>query len=213
MITMSFNEVTKYAQGVELRNRQTLESWRERTKAEYKTQEECQEQNEVICNFEACDYIPAGKTIEEVCGPNLTKGWKPSLVPIPSFYRGLAEIKLTINGMGGEQRLSVLPPDLVITYGTGAAVASSKPIELYQKTFLTNKFILYEFDSLSKRMPQPTATSTDPVRYALTLIAGSEQTPAPDDVSASCWSSRCPREFTDLKNDIIRMWGEPIPEK
>lgn len=215
ILTMSLNEVTKYAEGVELRNRQALESWQESARTQYKTQEECQEKNDVICNFESCDYIPAGKTLEEVCGPDFTKGWKPSLVPIPPFYRNIDTIELTIHGKAGDQRLTVLPSDLQMTYtGTNGTLSSPKSIELYRITFLTNKFILYEYDALAMRISAPTATSTDPVRYTLALTAwsGAESMKLPD-VSISCWQSRCLREFTDLKNDIIRLWGETIPEK
>ncbi|MFH1664186.1 MAG: FKBP-type peptidyl-prolyl cis-trans isomerase [archaeon] len=44
--------------------------------AVYSTQEECEEKNDCECNFVMCDYIPEGKTFEEVCGKGFEKGWK-----------------------------------------------------------------------------------------------------------------------------------------
>lgn len=39
------------------------------------TQEECQQETGGDCRFQNCDYIPSGKTMEEVCGKNFKKGW------------------------------------------------------------------------------------------------------------------------------------------
>jgi len=41
----------------------------------YTSQKECERQTGKICDFQMCDYVPEGKTIEEVCGKNFQKGW------------------------------------------------------------------------------------------------------------------------------------------
>lgn len=38
---------------------------------------ECKKETGKECDFKMCDYIPEGKTIEEVCGKNFKKGWYP----------------------------------------------------------------------------------------------------------------------------------------
>jgi hypothetical protein len=43
----------------------------------FSTKAECEQKTGKSCGFEMCDYIPAGKTIEEVCGKNFKKGWVP----------------------------------------------------------------------------------------------------------------------------------------
>lgn len=42
----------------------------------FSTKEECKEKTGCECDFVACDYIPPGKTIEEVCGKDFKKGWQ-----------------------------------------------------------------------------------------------------------------------------------------
>lgn len=46
----------------------------------FDSQEECQQKTGKSCTFiyKMCDYIPRGKTFEEVCGKNFRKfGWYP----------------------------------------------------------------------------------------------------------------------------------------
>lgn len=42
----------------------------------YQTQEECESATGQKCSFVMCDYIPEGKTFEEVCGVGFKKGWQ-----------------------------------------------------------------------------------------------------------------------------------------
>jgi len=42
----------------------------------YKSQEECEAATGKKCDFMMCDYVPPGKTFEEVCG-GVAKGWQP----------------------------------------------------------------------------------------------------------------------------------------
>ena len=48
----------------------------------YESKELCESQTGKICEYSACDYAPAGKTQEEVCGNRLKKGWYPEQTPI-----------------------------------------------------------------------------------------------------------------------------------
>lgn len=42
----------------------------------FSTKEECEEKTGCECGFVNCDYIPPGKTFEEVCGKDFRKGWQ-----------------------------------------------------------------------------------------------------------------------------------------
>ena len=42
----------------------------------YSTQEECEAKAGCTCGFVQCDYVPPGKTFEEVCGKDFKKGWQ-----------------------------------------------------------------------------------------------------------------------------------------
>lgn len=56
-----------------------------KTETIYPTQEECQQKTGKFCHFRTCDYIPPGKTLEEICGKNFTKGWIPSQTQNTAF--------------------------------------------------------------------------------------------------------------------------------
>lgn len=48
--------------------------------SEYKafsSREDCERTTGVKCEYSACDYIPRGKTIQEVCGTRPGKGFYP----------------------------------------------------------------------------------------------------------------------------------------
>jgi len=45
------------------------------TKSVFSTQGECEKNTGKTCSVQTCDYIPAGKTFEEVCGKDFKKGW------------------------------------------------------------------------------------------------------------------------------------------
>lgn len=47
---------------------------KEATKS-YPTKDECEKATNCECAFSECDYIPSGKTFEEVCGINYTPGF------------------------------------------------------------------------------------------------------------------------------------------
>jgi hypothetical protein len=44
----------------------------------FSTQQECEQKTGESCSFQMCDYIPPGKTFEEVCGKDFKKGWVPT---------------------------------------------------------------------------------------------------------------------------------------
>ena len=45
--------------------------------AVFTSQGECEETTGKPCSFQMCDYVPPGKTFEEVCGKDFKKGWTP----------------------------------------------------------------------------------------------------------------------------------------
>lgn len=56
----------------------TSYSWCEpKTIVVFFSQEECEQKTSQSCDFHTCDFIPPGKTFEEVCGKDFEKGWIP----------------------------------------------------------------------------------------------------------------------------------------
>ena len=43
------------------------------------SQEECEQKTGKTCSLQMCDYVPPGKTFEEVCGKDFKKGWVPQI--------------------------------------------------------------------------------------------------------------------------------------
>lgn len=41
------------------------------------SQSACEKGTGQKCDFVMCDYVPAGKTFEEVCGKGFHNGWQP----------------------------------------------------------------------------------------------------------------------------------------
>lgn len=37
----------------------------------------CSEVTDSDCGFVMCDFVPEGKTLDEVCGPTFQEGWQP----------------------------------------------------------------------------------------------------------------------------------------
>ncbi|OGX07915.1 MAG: hypothetical protein A2Z88_05575 [Omnitrophica WOR_2 bacterium GWA2_47_8] len=46
------------------------------------TQDECEQKTGMQCSYVMCDYIPEGKTFEEVCGKGFQEGWGPTSVKL-----------------------------------------------------------------------------------------------------------------------------------
>jgi hypothetical protein len=47
----------------------------------YPTQSECQSKTGKQCRYMTCDFIPRGKTVEELCGQGFKNGWQPTVSP------------------------------------------------------------------------------------------------------------------------------------
>lgn len=43
----------------------------------YVSQQECESKTGKSCGHSMCDFIPKGKTLKEVCGTRIRKGWYP----------------------------------------------------------------------------------------------------------------------------------------
>ena len=50
----------------------------------FRSQQECEEITGRQCSNQACDFVPTGKTVEEVCGKNFKKGWVAANQKYPS---------------------------------------------------------------------------------------------------------------------------------
>lgn len=216
---LSISEVVQWANGLSDRNQQLFIAWQQRSKSRYKSQTECQQATQAICNYETCDYVPVGKTIEEVCGVNFEKGWKPSMVPIPQLFQYMNSIRLKLFTQRGERLLILSPPTATVSYTASGpkATVSEKKLEMFEITLLSNKFILYDFQQLSRRLQQEIPTSTEETIYQFVITGsippGSGDVSGEQQLTATCSASTCPREFIDLKNDVLRLWREPIPEE
>ncbi|MDO8590571.1 MAG: hypothetical protein Q7R65_01185 [bacterium] len=51
----------------------------------FASQEECEQKTGKSCTFQMCDYVPPGKTFEEVCGKDFKKGWVSTTSPIQNI--------------------------------------------------------------------------------------------------------------------------------
>ena len=65
----------------------------------YGSQEECEAETGRECGYVMCDYIPAGKTFEDVCGEGFEEGWQMMLHPHPEA----ADAPESHDDVGGEE--------------------------------------------------------------------------------------------------------------
>jgi len=190
---------------------QAIEHLRQMAQTPYRNQEDCQSQTGTICNYQTCDFIPAGKTFEEVCGKDFAKGWHASNVEIPKTYATARRLIFSGRTPTAQDELHINRSMATITYRAtqGAKhiqTAETNSIEGRQITLLINKMILYDFLNMQKNMPLPSAT-TSPV-FAISLVSGvGTQTGT---TTVSCMQNSCSRNFSDIQNDFLRLWGKPL---
>jgi len=215
---LSANEIAQFVKKREAFARISYQNFTEQLQKTYISQEMCEQTSRHICIFETCDFIPAGKTYEEVCGENFEKGWKPTNEVIPEIYRNLLAIRLDIASVSRRGTLKITPRLNEITYtsvyGAGEPTTATKKITTNDGTRLVSKLVLYDFLGLARRIDQPVETNK---RYTITLLTDPEQ--INDDsqdsstISLTCDAASCPREIIDVKNDIIRLWGGLVAEE
>ncbi|MEK7583655.1 MAG: hypothetical protein AAB490_00280 [Patescibacteria group bacterium] len=215
---LSANEISQFVKQRQAFARISYQNFVENPQDTYASQEVCQHDTGTICIFEACDFIPTGKTYEEVCGKDFKKGWKSTNDSIPDIYQDLLAIRLDIAIASQRGTLEITPRlneiTYASTYGVGEQKTASKKITTNDGTRLINKFILYDFLGLARRIDQPVATNK---RYTITLLADPERisgdSQGSSTISLTCDATSCPREIIDLKNDIVRLWGGTVDEE
>jgi len=215
---MTFNEAAKFVTKVRARNVLVYSAWLDQQGSTYATQEKCQQITSSICNFSECDFVPIGTSVEEVCGDDFSKGWRPTSVTIPEFYQSINEIRLRIETVSSVGILSILPQEDEMTYtseSSGEIVTQKKiAITMQDSLFMTNKFILYEFIRLAEDADESEDIKNDETIYRISIVSDTLQDDNADDTaSISCQASTCTREVADIKNAIIRLWGEDLAEE
>ncbi len=217
LITMSMNEVLKYAQSVNLTNQAAYAHWFTSHKTVFATQEECEKTTAAICDYEECNYVPVGQTLQQVCGSDLTKGWRPTVVPIPAAYQHITTLTLSI-GPAKEKQLVIIDPNaLTVRYapaGKDPTTAQAKPIKDHDYTLLLNNLVSYEFLGTAQAFAakQPVDPLLSSYSIALTSEATTTEGSTANTYTVSCLPADCPRTILDLKSDIADLWGEPITE-
>lgn len=215
---MTFNEVAKFATKVKARNAVVYSDWIDQQVKTYATQEECQQDTLSICNFSECDFVPIGTSVEEVCGEDFSRGWRSTSVAIPVLYQDLASVELRIAVPSSTGVLTIVPPQGEITYTSesseGSLVQERKDIAYHDSVLITNKFVLYEFTRLAERStPQDAVIDTD-TTYTLSVHPCALNNDCEfESVSVFCRAPECSREIIDIKNDILRLWGDDIVEE
>lgn len=213
LIAMSLNEVFKYAQNVDLSNQAAYAQWFTSQQSAFPNQEACQQSTGFICNYEECNYVPAGQTFEELCGKDNTKGWRATSVAIPTAYRAAKEITLEFGTTTNLHRFSLDPETAMMSYTpprSSSTTGTTKTIAAHDITTITNKLVLYEFISLSTFLTGA-ELSDETNSYRLSLVTGdSASAETLQRYTATCAVSDCPRSIIDIKNDLLRIWGEKI---
>lgn len=217
LIGMSMNEVAKYAKGLNLSNQAAYAQWFMSHKTVFTTQEECQSHSGFVCNYEECDYIPNGETVNKICGNDTTKGWRPTVVAIPDAFKTLTSLQLAIGPAKARLLFEINTQNNTITLNSNDPKISggkTKTIKVHDQTILTNNMISYDFLRTAAALSAKPAIDNAKSSYAITLVSEQKDGNGSRSVkyTAACLPAECPRTLLDLKNDIVSLWGEPIVE-
>src|SRR3989338_11330627 len=189
----------------------------------FSTQEECEEKTGQRCSFEMCDYIPPGKTFEEVCGKDFEEGWNP----LPYAFRidsassaNFRDITLKISAPFSQVMLTIQGNGRMLyeALARGEDVVRSEkrlPQDVMQD--LLEKIRDVKLLDMRDR-PQSADDPQDGSQYSMVIGVkvfqpGIEQkTIFEGNRSVSCYQDGCEPGFMELKNKIFELWGEPVLE-
>lgn len=95
----------------------------------FDSQKECEEKTGKVCSFQMCDYIPEGKTFDEVCGKGFKEGWASTSAPLLVIgstvtVRGVIDENVTkYAATDGEAylRLGTAAGEIKVVYNPGEA--------------------------------------------------------------------------------------------
>lgn len=79
----------------------------------YDSQQACERATGKACGFVMCDYIPAGKTFDEVCGKDFQEGWAPNNQPVQPSHGAEFSVRTPVIGSVEDLRAS-WPRDAVM---------------------------------------------------------------------------------------------------
>jgi len=216
VLALSMNEVAVFAGKVSAANRSAYERWLSGQQNTFADQMICQQRTKKICTFVSCDAA----TSDSGCGG--TKGWQPSDTAIPEAYDHLVAVRLVAEATArGTLEISIADSTIayrLLSYRSNREIEQVKLIDSRDITRLVNKFILYNFLSratATENQPEQQARGAsllarDPL-YTVSVIFDPVYTDRLSTASVSefrCQRSQCPREITDIKNQIIRLWGD-----
>ena len=145
VFALSLNEVAKLAGKMQTAQR-FAQAQLLGTRNTFTSQEECQSKTGYICYYEECNYVPVRKTLAEVCGADLKKGWKATTTAIPENFRRVVAVRLTVTTKESVGTLEMRPRELTIAYqstptGSSNQVKRSHLIRASDVTRITNKMI------------------------------------------------------------------------
>ena len=199
----------------------------------FASQEECEQTTGKSCSFQMCDYVPPGKTFEEVCGKNFKKGWvanpaassspSPSNsqpVKTPSHQGVIIEATLEINAPFSTAKLVIFADGSALYTAKQSGQAEIQTIHeagTFTKAQMAELFNLIEnnnFFSLKNR-PYKDSDPLDGSTYALTIKIRPTGPPELVDAAVhqvSCYQFSCEQKFLIIKNFIMQSYGKEILE-
>jgi hypothetical protein len=214
---MSINEIAQFTKKLKLENQAAYAAWTSRQDSTFRDLESCQRATKSICTYEDCSIIPSGQTFDEACGKDFKPGWKASDIVIPELYKNISSFSLAIDTAESQGLIRLDPQVQIMTYASTSGIGDTprtqtKTLLTQDITFLTNKFISYEFDRLTKILPRAGRKSGQKT-YTLSFISSTSKSQTPVEYSTTCIESQCHADIIDLKNEILRLWTSPITEE
>jgi len=194
------------------------------TQTVFISQEECEQQTGSSCSFQMCDYIPSGKTFEEVCGKDFKKGWVPvsdSKSPEAQSFsidgRKIIDVVLNVDAPFSTAVLTIQNNNSVFYSAKQRSqdeIQDSSDLTSSQMNELARTIKDIDFLSMEDRPagdddPQDGSTYTITIRI---LPDGPPELADPGVYPVSCYQFACEGNFLKLKDKIIKLWGKEVLE-
>ena len=190
----------------------------------FDSQQECEQITELRCGYQMCDYIPEGKTFDEVCGRNFKEGWAPSPYMFSESASASVElysIVLTIEAPFSTAILTIKGNGQMIYEASAEGqedVREEKFLTSDEMFLLTGTLQDVKFTYMEERYHPDPSQAADQSVYTVeaeirTFVPGVQQKTRFEGVhSVGCYQDNCNQGLLKLKDRILQLWGKPVAE-
>ena len=202
-------------------------------KTVFVSQEECEQKTNKSCSFQMCDYVPPGKTFEEVCGKDFKKGWvplattpNPPVAPSQTTEEKILEVTLEVTAPFSTAKLTIYQDGSALYFekrdGQAEKQGIYEEVDIETSSRQMKKFLelIQENNFFSmKEKPKKASDPEDGSTYTITIKirpAGPPELVNAAVLTVSCYQFSCEPGFLEIQNEMRTYfksyWGKEVLE-